>query len=52
MVHADTAGAAREIAEEGDRTRGAIASALAAEIYGLEVLAADIEDAEHNPPAS
>jgi prephenate dehydratase len=48
IVAADTAGSAREIAEAGDRTRAAIASGLAAEIYGLDVLAADIEDEDHN----
>ena len=48
IIAADTAGSTREIAEAGDRTRAAIASGLAAEIYGLEVLAADIEDEDHN----
>ena len=48
IVAADTAGSAREIAEAGDRTRAAIATRLAAEIYGLDVLAADIEDEAHN----
>ncbi len=48
IVAADTAGSAREIAEAGDRTRAAIATRLAAEIYGLDVLAADIEDETHN----
>jgi len=48
LVHADTAGAAREIAGIGDLTVGAIASSLAARIYGLKVLAKNIEDAEHN----
>jgi prephenate dehydratase len=48
LVHADTAGAAREIAEEGDKSVGAIASSLAARIYGLKVLAKNIEDADHN----
>ncbi|HEX6015411.1 MAG TPA: prephenate dehydratase [Geminicoccaceae bacterium] len=48
LVVADTAGAAADIAEARDPTRGAIASRLAAEIYGLEILKADIEDAEHN----
>jgi prephenate dehydratase len=48
LVHADTAGAAREIAEEGDKSVGAIASSLAARIYGLRVLAKNIEDADHN----
>ncbi len=48
MVHADTAGAAAEIAERGDITAAAIASQLAGEIYGLKSLAANLEDAEHN----
>ncbi len=48
VVRADTAGAAAEVAERGDPSVAAIASALAAEIYGLDVLKADIEDAEHN----
>ncbi len=45
---ADTAGAAREIAELGDPRIGALASGLASEIYGLKVLKADIADAPHN----
>lgn len=48
LVHADTAGAAREIAEIGDAKVGAIASSLAAKIYNLKVLARNIEDADHN----
>jgi len=48
VTRPDTAGSAAEIAKEGDRTVGAIASALAAEIYGLEILKGDMEDAEHN----
>jgi prephenate dehydratase len=48
LVVADTAGAAADIAQARDPTRGAIASRLAAEIHGLEILKADIEDAEHN----
>ena len=48
MVAADTAGAAREVAERGDKARAAIASALAAEIYGLDILAPDIEDESHS----
>nr|RAW00485.1 prephenate dehydratase [Aerococcus urinae] len=48
VVGADTAGSARQIAEAGDKSQAAIATALAAEIYGLEVLRPDIEDAEHN----
>lgn len=48
VVHADTAGAAQMISERGDKTQGAIASKLAGEIYGLNSLKANIEDAEHN----
>lgn len=48
MVEADTAGAARMVAEEGDLTKAAIASELAARIYGLRILKSGIEDAEHN----
>ena len=44
----DTAGAARHVAELGDPSVAAIASSLAAELYGLDVLAADIEDETHN----
>jgi prephenate dehydratase len=47
-VHADTAGAAKELVDTGDRRRGVIASSLAAKTYGLEILRSDIEDAEHN----
>jgi prephenate dehydratase len=48
VVAADTAGSAREVAEAGDKTRAAIASRLAAQIYGLEIIAQDIEDEDHN----
>lgn len=48
VVGADTAGSARIISQAMDPSRAAIASSLAAEIYGLDVLKADIEDAEHN----
>jgi prephenate dehydratase len=44
----DTAGAAREVKEHGDPSEGAIASRLAAEIHGLEILRADCEDASYN----
>lgn len=44
----DTAGAAKLLAEHPDRTKAAIAPALAAEIYGLEILLRDIEDEHHN----
>jgi prephenate dehydratase len=47
-VAADTAGSARYIAELGDPKRGALASRLAAEIYGLDILREDVEDEAHN----
>lgn len=48
VAQGDTAGAAVEIIKTQDRTTGAIASALAGEIYGLESLAADIADRKGN----
>ena len=48
VVHVDTAGAAADVAKWNDKSQAAIAPALAGEIYGLDVLRADIEDAEHN----
>jgi len=48
VPEADTAGSARMVAEEGDLSKAAIASKLAAEIYGLRILKSDIEDAAHN----
>lgn len=47
-IAADTAGSAREVAEKGDITRAAIAPRLAASVYGLEILAEDIQDEDHN----
>jgi prephenate dehydratase len=44
----DTAGSAREVAEKGDKSLAAIASRFAAEIYGLDLLAENIEDAAQN----
>ena len=48
IVGADTAGAAADLARSGNNAKAAIASELAAEIYGLQSLKANIEDAEHN----
>jgi prephenate dehydratase len=48
VAEADTAGAARHLRDSGDRSTAVIASKLAAEIYGLKIARADIEDAEHN----
>ena len=48
VVSADTAGAAREVAEAGDVTRAALATKLAGKIYGLRILKKDVADAKHN----
>src|SRR6476646_6272999 len=48
VAEADTAGAARALSEAKDATRAVIASKLAAEVYGLAIARADIEDAYHN----
>jgi prephenate dehydratase len=48
VIEADTAGAAELIAQRGGVEDAAIASALAAEIYGLEILRRNVEDAAHN----
>jgi prephenate dehydratase len=44
----DTAGSARRVAEAGDKTRAAVASAVAGSRYGLDVLARDIQDVADN----
>ncbi len=44
----DTAGAARHVAELRDPSVAAIASSLAAELYGLDILKSDVEDEAHN----
>jgi len=48
VVAADTAGAAREVAEAGDISRAALATKLAAKIYRLRILKKDVADAKHN----
>ncbi len=48
IVHADTAGAAADIAERGDPSQAALATELAGEIYGLQSLDTDVQDTEHN----
>jgi len=48
IVAADTAGSARDVAERSDKTVAAIASRLAAQIYGLDILVEDVEDEAHN----
>jgi prephenate dehydratase len=48
VVHADTAGAAADVAKLGDPTQAAIASELAGQIYGLVSLRADVADNPNN----
>ncbi|MFD0859010.1 prephenate dehydratase [Roseovarius aquimarinus] len=48
VTGADTAGSAREVSELGDPATAALASPLAAEIYGLDILAKGIEDEGNN----
>jgi prephenate dehydratase len=47
-VAGDTAGSAREVAEWKDPTRASLAPRMAAAIYGLKILAEDVEDEAHN----
>ena len=44
----DTAGSARLISEENDKFKGALASKIAAKIYGLKVLRANVQDNKNN----
>ena len=48
VVAGDTAGAARWVASEGSASDAALAPALAAELYGLDIIERNVEDAEHN----
>ena len=48
VVAGDTAGAARLVAEEGNRSWAALAPRLASSLYGLDILAENVEDAENN----
>ncbi|MDB5616983.1 MAG: prephenate dehydratase [Tardiphaga sp.] len=48
IVAADTAGSARAVAERGDKSCASLASRLAADIYGLDILAENVEDETHN----
>jgi prephenate dehydratase len=48
VIHADTAGAAADVARRGDPTQAAIASELAGQIYGLVSLRANVADNAHN----
>ena len=51
-VAGDTAGAARQVAEWGDKTKAALAPRLAAEIYGLTILAEDVDDEAFGQPVA
>ncbi|MGC9270497.1 prephenate dehydratase [Acidiphilium sp.] len=48
VIEADTAGSAALVARWNDPSRAAVASSLAAEIYELEILRHNVEDAAHN----
>jgi prephenate dehydratase len=48
LAYPDTAGAAAVVAERGDPSLAALAPPAAAALYGLNLLASDIADAEHN----
>jgi prephenate dehydratase len=47
-VAGDTAGAAKLVKETGDRSMAALAPRLAADLYGLDVLAENVEDTDSN----
>ncbi len=47
-VAGDTAGSARQVSEWQDPTKASLAPRLAAPIYGLQILAEDVEDEAHN----
>ena len=48
IMHADTAGAAKDVAAMGDPTVAAVASRLAAEIYDLDIMIDSLEDDKKN----
>lgn len=48
IIYGDTARSARKVSEMGDKTCAAIASSLTADLYGLDILAENIEDEKHN----
>jgi len=48
VVAGDTAGAARLVRDEQDRTMAALAPRLAAELYGLDILEENVEDTDTN----
>jgi prephenate dehydratase len=48
VIAGDTAGAAKLVQETGDRSMAALAPRLAADLYGLEIVAENVEDVESN----
>ena len=48
IISADTAGSAKYVSEKNDKSESAIASELAAKIYGLEIIKSDLEDESGN----
>lgn len=48
IVSHDTAGAAKRIVQQNDPTKAAIASSLAAELYGLQIVQSTIQDNDQN----
>jgi len=48
VIAGDTAGAARLVADMQDRSMAALAPRLASELYGLDILEENVEDAEDN----
>ncbi|SNB66105.1 MULTISPECIES: prephenate dehydratase [unclassified Agrobacterium] len=48
VIAGDTAGSARLVSEKGDRSMAALAPRLAANLYGLDILAENVEDSENN----
>ncbi|HEV7434264.1 MAG TPA: prephenate dehydratase [Pseudorhizobium sp.] len=48
VVAGDTAGAAKLVSEQGERSMAALAPRLAAELYDLQILAENVEDTENN----
>jgi prephenate dehydratase len=48
VVAGDTAAAARLVSESNDRTMAALATSLAAQLYGLKILMPDVEDTDTN----
>lgn len=48
VVAGDTAGAAKLVSETGDRTMAALAPRLAADLYGLDIIAENVEDSDNN----